>query len=156
MKKHCQPCNISVKQEIPDAYIFDIDGTLAHRLDRNPYDDLAAGDDVPDIPVLRTLCHLQDAGCLIVLVSGRKERSRSVLVTWLKNYLGDGRTANIDKLFMRANDDNRKDSTIKEEIYLNSIKDNYNVCAVFDDRNQVVEMWRRIGLKCFQVESGNF
>ena len=31
-----------------------------------------------------------------------------------------------------------------------------NVFAVFDDRNQVVDMWRSNGLTCFQVADGDF
>jgi hypothetical protein len=31
-----------------------------------------------------------------------------------------------------------------------------NVAMVFDDRNQVVNMWRDNGLTCFQVADGNF
>jgi hypothetical protein len=30
------------------------------------------------------------------------------------------------------------------------------VIAVFDDRNQVVRMWRDLGLTVFQVADGNF
>lgn len=37
-----------------------------------------------------------------------------------------------------------------------NIKDKYNVLGIFDDRQQVVDMWRSLGLKCFQVEPGNF
>lgn len=31
-----------------------------------------------------------------------------------------------------------------------------DVTAVFDDRNQVVDMWRGMGLRCYQVAPGNF
>ena len=57
---------------------------------------------------------------------------------------------------MRKTGDNRKDSIIKEEIYRNLIEPNYNIEFVLDDRNQVVDMWRRIGLTCLQVADGNF
>jgi hypothetical protein len=30
------------------------------------------------------------------------------------------------------------------------------VAMVFDDRNQVVDMWRSNGLTCFQVAKGDF
>ena len=36
------------------------------------------------------------------------------------------------------------------------IKDKYRVLFVLDDRNQVVDMWRDIGLTCLQVADGNF
>jgi len=50
----------------------------------------------------------------------------------------------------------RKDVIIKQEIYEEHIKDKYDVLFVMDDRNQVVEFWRSIGLTCFQVAEGNF
>jgi len=58
---------------------------------------------------------------------------------------------------MRASDDNRKDAIIKKEIYHKYIEPNYNINAVFDDRNQVVDIWRlELGLPCYQVFYGNF
>ena len=45
----------------------------------------------------------------------------------------------------------------KYDIYNNHIKDNWNIISVFDDRNQVVDMWRNgLRLQCFQVADGNF
>ena len=45
----------------------------------------------------------------------------------------------------------------KYDIYNNYIAPRYNVKYVFDDRNQVVDMWRNgLGLTCFQVADGNF
>ncbi|WP_457852111.1 phosphatase domain-containing protein [Mycolicibacterium conceptionense] len=32
----------------------------------------------------------------------------------------------------------------------------YTVAGIFDDRNRVVDMWRRLGLACFQVAEGDF
>ena len=42
------------------------------------------------------------------------------------------------------------------ELYEQHVKDHYDVLCVFDDRNQVVDMWREIGLKCLQVQPGDF
>ena len=30
------------------------------------------------------------------------------------------------------------------------------ILCVFDDRQKVVDMWRRNGVTCFQVDDGNF
>ena len=60
------------------------------------------------------------------------------------------------ELYMRKQGDNREDSIVKEEMYLNEIKPKYNVDLVIDDRDQVVKMWRKIGLTCWQVANGNF
>ena len=35
-------------------------------------------------------------------------------------------------------------------------KDKYNIKYVIDDRNQVVKMWRELGLTVLQVADGNF
>jgi hypothetical protein len=42
---------------------------------------------------------------------------------------------------MRAEGDDRKDWIVKKEFY-DEISKDYNVLGVFDDRDQVVAMWR--------------
>ena len=49
------------------------------------------------------------------------------------------------------NKDFRKDSIIKKEFFDEFVKDRFNVLTVFDDRNQVIKVWRDLGLTCFQV-----
>jgi phosphoserine phosphatase len=49
----------------------------------------------------------------------------------------------------------RKDSIVKYEILQEIVKE-YFIPFVFDDRDQVVRMWREAGLRCLQVASGNF
>ena len=61
------------------------------------------------------------------------------------------------QLFMRPAGDTRDDRIVKREIYEREIKGKYNVLWVLDDRNKVVDMWRReLGLTCLQVAEGNF
>ena len=60
-------------------------------------------------------------------------------------------------LLLRTDKDFRKDALIKREIYERHIADLYDVVMVFDDRDQVVAMWRdELGLTCFQVAPGAF
>lgn len=59
-------------------------------------------------------------------------------------------------LHMRKTGDMRKDAIVKREIFDGEIKDYFFIEFVLDDRNQVVEMWRDLGLTCFQVADGNF
>ena len=47
-----------------------------------------------------------------------------------------------------------KDSDLKQ-MWLDTIGVD-TVDMVFDDRNQVVDMWRKNGLTCFQVADGDF
>ncbi len=57
---------------------------------------------------------------------------------------------------MRAEGDNRPDSIVKRELFETHIRGSYNVHTVFDDRDSVVRMWRRIGLPAWQVAEGRF
>jgi len=59
-------------------------------------------------------------------------------------------------LFMRATGDQRRDHIVKEEIFDREIRGRYHVVGVFDDRAQVVRMWRSLGPTVFQVAEGNF
>lgn len=138
---------------LPDAYIVDIDGTLAHMGGkRSPYDYAKAINDTLDPHVADLVTKLKfntQAG--IVIVSGRSEDCRKVTERWL-----DENNIFYDELFMRASGDNRRDDLVKYEIYRDHIHDNWEVLGVFDDRVSVVRMWREIGLKCYQVEEGDF
>jgi hypothetical protein len=57
---------------------------------------------------------------------------------------------------MRKSGDLRKDSIVKQEIYEQFILNQYNTAFVLDDRDQVVRVWRDLGLTCLQVVYGDF
>ena len=57
---------------------------------------------------------------------------------------------------MRRTYDRRKDCVIKMEIFEQYINNIYFVEFCIDDRTQVVELWRSLGLTCLQVADGNF
>jgi len=54
-------------------------------------------------------------------------------------------------LFMRAADDMRKDTVVKEELFWQNIAPNYNVLFAIDDRPCVVRLWQKLGIKTFAV-----
>lgn len=137
---------------LPDAYIVDIDGTVAIKGDRSPYDETRVSEDTPNMPVIEIVQCLSADGAAIVFVSGRSEDCRADTQNWLVQYVA---LQKFD-LFMRASGDKRKDSIVKREIFEGKIKDRYAIQAVFDDRNQVVDMWRSLGLTCLQVAPGDF
>jgi hypothetical protein len=91
-------------------------------------------------------------GYNIIFVSGREGTDVCKVKTlkWLLENKLNG------DLYMRPEGDHRNDAIIKEEIYNKYIKDKFDVEFVLDDRLRVVEMWRRIGLRCLQVAPGNF
>lgn len=135
---------------LPTAIICDIDGTLAHMKNRSPYDWGRVGKDDVD-PIIKSLLNKLKNKYFIILVSGRDEVCREETEQWLSNNGIEYRF-----LLMRRNGDNRPDTVIKKEIFENDIRDDYNIEFVLDDRNQVVEMWRSLGLKCLQVAEGDF
>lgn len=87
----------------------------------------------------------------IIFVSGRPEQYRKITREWLVKF---GYASPL--LFMRKDGDFRKDAIIKEEIYREHIEPDYEVMFCIDDRKQVVDMWRSIGLTCLQCAEGNF
>lgn len=138
------------------ATIVDIDGTLAVRNGRGPYDWHRVGEDAPNritIDIINSYIEHMGRMMSVIFVSGRKEQCRLETLEWLKAYMSND---SAWSLHMRADDDNREDHILKQEIYDTYIKPNYRVIAVFDDRQQVVDMWRRNGLTCLQVAEGNF
>lgn len=135
----------------PLAYIFDLDGTLAHKGDRSPYDWKNVSKDTPDEPLINTLKMYHKNGYTILIVSGRDGSCNEETKAWLSEH-----SIPYHFLFMREAGDNRKDSIVKKQIFDECIKDFFDVVAVYDDRDQVVEMWRSLGLRCYQVAEGNF
>lgn len=149
--QHLRPKLVPYNKTLPDAYIFDIDGTLAIMNGRSPYDYTRVSEDLLNEHVAIILDTLKKAGNQIIICSGRNIDCIDETMNWLNEF-----DIPYDALLMRKSDDRRKDSIVKREIYMSNIKDNYNVLGVFDDRNQVVELWRDLGLTCFQVNYGDF
>ena len=107
--------------------------------------------DKPNQDVVQTALSLQNSGHELVVVSARNERHRQVT----KNQLAQV-GIHPDQLFLRPDGAFRSDKEFKQEV-LNSLKENgWEPHLVFDDRNQVVEMWRANGITCVQVADGDF
>jgi hypothetical protein len=132
------------------VYLVDIDGTVAIKGDRDIYDGSKAHLDTPNWPVVRIIRMLQKTH-RIIYMTGRDAEHRFVTAHWLK---GQGLIA--DELHMRPLGDKRKDAVVKHELFNEHIRGKFNVAGVWDDRDQVVRMWRAIGLTVFQVADGNF
>lgn len=137
---------------LASAYLVDIDGTVAIKGDRDIYDGTKAHLDTVNVNVADIIWNLSDLGHRIIYMSGRSDEHREVTHRWLiANHLPPA-----ESLYMRAAGDHRKDSVVKHELFNKHVRHDYNVRGAFDDRNQVVEMWRAIGLTVFQVADGNF
>jgi len=140
----------SPNRERPGAWLVDIDGTLAHKSDRSPFDWHRVGEDSLNLPVHQIVCAIVRFGLEVVILSGRDSVCRPETEEWLKRH-----RVPHSGLLMRPEGDHRKDSIVKREL-LDEVSENWNVLGVLDDRNQVVKMWREVGLPCFQVADGDF
>jgi predicted kinase len=148
-------------QTLPKAILVDIDGTMAMMAGRGPFEWHRVGEDLPHDPVLFLLKYFllgnrkehewEDKQVSLIVLSGRDAVCRDETTEWLHRH-----GIFFTELLMRPEKDNRKDNIVKEEIFRNNIHGKYNVQFVLDDRDQVVQMWREIGLPCFQVAPGAF
>lgn len=136
---------------LPNAILCDIDGTVAHMRNRSPFDWSRVGEDEVDETIKEILIAYNAKGTRIIMVSGRD----GVCALETRNWL-DKHDIPYHTICMRAEGDNRKDNIVKEELYRKHIEGQYNVRFVLDDRDQVVKMWRGLGLKCLQVAPGAF
>lgn len=134
-----------------DAVIFDIDGTLALANSRNIYDESQILFDDLNKDIAEMLMMYRVDCYQIIIVTGRKDSCKDNTETWLSV-----NGIHYDELFMRKVDDNREDSIIKEEIYINHILPKYNVHYVIDDRPRVCRMWRKHGITTFQLNHVDF
>lgn len=137
-----------------DAVVFDIDGTLAKKSDRSPYDFTRVMEDTLIEPVADCLEFESQKNCIFFL-SGREETCRKETVEWLCKNLNINKEEADNFLFMRAEKDNRPDYLVKSELFDKHLS-SYRIHRIYDDRNSVVSMWRSKGLTCFQVAPGNF
>lgn len=153
-------------------FLCDIDGTVAdltHRLKyiaKDQRDDkgkrihpnwkkffAACVMDEPITPVIETIQLLSRAGARIIMMSGRSDEVRYETEQWLKEH-----DVPFDSMYMRRAGDTRQDAIVKAEL-LAQVVDAYpfsEIVAVFDDRQQVVDMYRDMGIKVYQVAPGDF
>lgn len=149
-------------------YLVDIDGTLAdlthrlHFIEQKPADwdgfFAACPDDEPIQEVIDTVNLLHDGGAQIFLVTGRSDAIKEQTIAWL-----DSRLNGWHGLYMRKAGDHRQDDIIKAELLAQIITEHVTawdapapILGVFEDRQQVVDMYRSKGLRVFQVAEGKF
>lgn len=148
------------------AIIVDIDGTLALRNNRSPFDYDKACGDTADFRMCRIIKSLieSDENYEVFFLTGREDTGncRRITEEWIGTqvYTKQGHNGFLPKdnwtLLMRPEGEERSDEIIKKEIWEAKIKPWYDVVAVFDDRDRVVKMWREEGLLCLQPYYGNF
>lgn len=147
-----------------ECILVDIDGTVADCAHRRKFVEVSPKDwdsflepkqvmkDKVILPIADLLRHLV-CRYQIIYVSGRKSSLYDTTKRWLRKH---GLWFYPHRLFMRTDGDYREDSLVKEELLEEILALGYVPKYVLDDRNSVVEMWRRNGLTCLQVADGDF
>ena len=148
-----------------NSIVFDLDGTLAnisHRLHyvKNGkknweafFEAIPADQPISEIVEL-AIDLIQIDTKPVLFATGRPESTRSDTEEWLR-YNG----IDVDfetKLFMRQSGDRRPDAEVKSGILERMGDAGFKPVLVFDDRQSVVDMWRREGIRVAQVAIGNF
>ena len=148
--------------------IFDVDGTIAdvehrrHFVNGNTMDGRTNNDwtsfrkeTVNDTPV-QWVCDIAKRfiaqGDQVAFFSARNESEREITEKQISEWIGD----NHQGLFLRPDGDFRKDDEFKSELADKFEELGGKIDLVFDDRNQVVEMWRKRGTTVVQVAEGDF
>jgi len=151
------------KDNMDKKVIFDLDGTLA-LIDKRR--DLATKDgkmdwdvffnpdnidlDIPNDVVVSMAKMLSSQGHPIWILSGRSDVTHQATVDWLNKH-----DIWFDHLVMRPQKHLFMPDNDLKQMWLDTIGVD-TVAMVFDDRNQVVDMWRKNGLTTFQVADGDF
>ena len=148
--------------------IFDLDGTLANidarrKLATKPngkldwdifFDPENIKLDQPNHAVIKMAQILAESGHMIAIFSGRSKGTQFSTKSWLNRHnvpyhVIKMRPTGRDWIF-------KPDDQLKQNWLDDLFPDKSKIVCVFDDRNKVVDMWRKNDLTCMQVAPGNF
>jgi predicted kinase len=141
-----KPIFIEKNTLLQDCVIIDVDNTLTFISNRSPFDWSKVGNDYPNQVVIDHVNIYKKLGYVVIIMSGRDEICMPETKKWLLD-----NNVSYDYLYMRKNNDFRKDSIVKKELYEQHIKNKFNVFVSLDDRSQVLDMYRGENLSVFQV-----
>lgn len=147
---------IKYNSELQDICILDLDGTIALRNQRNPYDyskvlEDSVNENVKLVVNALSKTSMQEGkeNIKVFVFSGRDDVCMDDSIKWLQQ-----NNIIFHKIVMRKTGDKRKDTLVKKEMWQEHIKDKFNVVAVFDDRPSVIKGWRELGLFVFDCGHG--
>lgn len=168
------------------TYIFDIDGTLAdcshrveflinHKGERDDnfwhkfYSTMSEDKAIEEtIEIHNSLLH---RGFNIIYITGRNEEWREETLKWLYNNIYSGLVEHLSEeveeillnhldnsLYMRPKGSREDDTTLKPKIIEGILKDNpyMKIMGMFEDRKRVVDSVRKMGIRVYHVDEGNF
>ena len=109
-----------------------------------------SGQDNPLQDVITMVNALHRCGRSIIGLTARPEKWRQLTMEWLVKHF-----VSMDELLMRSDDDFRPAPEVKVALALERFKDESNlrnqVALVLDDREDVIEAFRALGVTALQV-----
>jgi FMN phosphatase YigB (HAD superfamily) len=145
--------------------VFDLDGTLAdsshreHLAQSKQWDEFhsASYQDPLNDDVAFLLRSAPLNGCCGMVLTGRNKKYWSTTLTWFSH---KGILGLVDELLMRPDDDFSSDAVVKPRLlaeYFGSIeRAREDVVVILEDREKMVECWRNLEFKCWQVRTGAY
>lgn len=156
-----------------DIVVVDIDGTITdaserakkYLNDKKPQDwdgfYAACGQDRPITEIVKLVEALSDSYG-IVFCTGRRRSTNEATRQWIRDNMKNFRynTNGVMGLpiLYRNDGDKRHDTEVKPELLNEYLKQHpdYRVSFILEDRNSMVQKWRKLGFKCLQVADGDF
>ncbi len=135
----------------PKCVVIDMDSTMCFNTTKRPWfgDGAAEGmiNDVPNTGMCDMIRKLQE-DFVIVVATGRDTTQEAVTKEWLAK-----QGINADEFYFRTNKDYRKGVVVKKE-QIEAILEKYDIVAIFDDCEPIVDMYREMGLTVLQPNKG--
>ena len=135
----------------PKCIVIDMDSTVCFNMSKRPWygEGAAEGmiDDVPNTGVCDIIRQLQEQYSIVV-ATGRDTSQEEVTKQWLAK-----QGINADEFYFRTNGDYRKGVEIKKE-EITAILEKYDIVAIFEDCEPIVQMYRDMGLTVLQPNKG--
>lgn len=135
----------------PKCIVIDMDSTMCFNTTKRPWfgDGAAEGmiNDVPNTGMCDMIRKLQE-DFVIVVATGRDTTQEAVTKEWLAK-----QGINPDEFYFRTNGDFRKGVVVKKE-QIEAILEKYDIVAIFDDCEPIVDMYREMGLTVLQPNKG--
>lgn len=151
----------------PSVIICDLDGTLCNLEHRRHFASKGEGknwgeffrhmsEDTPYLWCVDLLKRMSYGRAhTVVFCSGRPDNYRKETTAWLEQH-GLTNLHTDFYLYMRHRQDQRQDNIVKEIILDFELLTRFTPFFMIDDRQQVVDMWRKRGYTCLQCAPGDF
>jgi predicted kinase len=143
------------REGLTEVILCDLDGTIARAVDRDIFQEQHVERD-EYIETVGTAVQLmaKHYGAKLFITSGRHEGCKDATERWLKKH-----NFKYDAIYMRPNPITKghepADYLVKQKFF-DEINPSYNIRCVFDDRMQICDLWRELGIQVFQCNDGRF